>query len=84
MKKEDWSNPQHDPNNWSRIKVLYQRINDRREEADVPETQVEAARWLDINECQTRNLNLNQYLQYIKDDNVFEGKYTGPKRRRSA
>jgi hypothetical protein len=28
MKKEDWSNAQKDPNNWSHLKVLSQHIED--------------------------------------------------------
>ena len=45
MKQEDWANPKTDPNNWSRIKILYERIKDRQRETG--ESLKDAAIWLD-------------------------------------
>lgn len=74
MKKDDWANHKSDPNNWSRLKILYQRIADR--QSSTSETIEEAARWLDINERNPKKFNLNQYLQYLKEDDTFGGQYT--------
>jgi hypothetical protein len=79
MKRDDWANPKVDPNNWSRLKVLYQRIADR--QRDGGETMEQAARWLDQNERLVRQLNLNQYLQFLKEDDIFGNKYAGNKRK---
>jgi len=78
MKKDDWSDSLRDPNNWSRLKVLYQRIDDRQREADPRETMEEAAQWLDRNERMFQHLNMNQYL---KSESMFGGKYAGTKRK---
>jgi hypothetical protein len=79
MKKDDWSDSKKDPNNWSRLKVLYQRIDDRRHETDLCETMEQAAKWLDRNERMAQQLNMNQYLKYLKSENRFGGKYAGTK-----
>jgi len=79
MKQEDWSNPKTDPNNWSRIKIFYERIKDRQRESG--ETMKDAAIWLDTNERKTRQLNLNQYLQFLKSDDNFDGRYAAKKRK---
>ena len=80
MKKEDWSNAQKDPNNWSHLKVLSQHIEDMQQEAhNTHETIEEAALWLDKNECIARHLNMNQYLQFLKGNNIFSRKDAGKK-----
>jgi hypothetical protein len=81
MKKDDWFDSQRDPNNWSRLKVLYQRIDDRQQESDPRETIEEAAQWLDRNERMAQQLNMNQYLKYLRVANRFGGKYAGTKRK---
>mmetsp|Transcript_10772 Transcript_10772/g.20151 ORF Transcript_10772/g.20151 Transcript_10772/m.20151 type:complete len:159 (+) Transcript_10772:739-1215(+) len=81
MKKDDWFDSQRDPNNWSRLKVLYQRIDDRQHETDPRETMEEAAQWIDRNERMAKQLNMNQYLKYLKSENGFGGKYAGTKRK---
>jgi hypothetical protein len=60
---------------------LYQRIDDRQQETGQRETVEEAAQWLDRNERMAKQLNMNQYLKYLKSEIRFGGKYTGTKRK---
>lgn len=49
MKKDDWANVQTDPNNWSRIKILYQRVKDHQDSTGL--SIEDSAKWLDVHEC---------------------------------
>lgn len=80
MKRDDWANAQTDPNNWSRLKILYQRVNDHQDSTGLSMEQ--SAVWLDVNERRARHLNMNQYLHFLKTDPQFGMRYSGKKRKR--
>jgi hypothetical protein len=54
MKKNDWYEQKCDPNRWSQIKKVYERIqrriNEIEEDEAVHDNWVRAAKWLDTNE----------------------------------
>jgi len=80
MTMDDWADPKRDPNNWSRLRILYDRIKHHQDESG--ESAEEAAKWLDIHERQSQKLNLNKYLRVLKTNAEFGTRYIGTKRKR--
>jgi hypothetical protein len=63
---------------WVKLKRLYSRINDHKADRCY-ENITEAAKDLDVNERGL--LSLNQYSDYLRNSNVFGGKYSGKRKR---
>ena len=68
MKKDDWADGKIDPNRWSQLKKIYNRIKLRIREIGVSESDKNewkrAAIWLDANEKQEKSIP--NYIVYLR------------------
>lgn len=69
MKKIDWEDPKVDPNRWSQIKKIYNRIELRISEIGVDDKDnsewERAAQWLDTNERKT--LSITRFIIQLRN-----------------
>ena len=66
MPASRWNDPQRDRMNWSKLKLLYRRIDDcrGRQPDDTPMTRSEMAEWLDNNE--RGGMSLEKYWKWLR------------------
>ena len=69
MKKIDWEDPNFDPNRWSQIKKIYNRIELHISEIGVDDKDnsewERAAQWLDTNERKT--LSITRFIIQLRN-----------------
>ena len=69
MKGHGWEDSKNDPNRWSQIKKVYDRIKSRvveiGEDINNKDEWVRAAKWLDLNE--KKEMTMNKYVLFLRD-----------------
>ena len=80
MAASDWNNCSKDAQNWSMLKLLNTRITDEKNSRHGIITDLEAAEYLD--EHERKEMTLNEYVKFLKQDNTLGGRYVPPKKRR--
>ena len=80
MAASDWNNCSKDAQNWSMLKLLNTRITDEKNSRHGIITDLEAAEYLDKHE--RKEMTLNEYVKFLKQDNTLGGRYVPPKKRR--
>ena len=76
MKKIDWYEHKCDPNRWSQIKKVYdriqRRINEIEEDESVHDNWARAAKWLDTNE--KKKQSMVKYISFLRKTYYFKRK----------
>jgi hypothetical protein len=74
MPASRWNDPERDRMNWSKLKLLYRRIDDwrGRQPDDVPLTRSEMAEWLDNNE--RRGMSVEKYWKWLRVQRKYQPK----------
>jgi hypothetical protein len=69
MKGHEWEDSKNDPNRWSQIKKVYDRIKSRvveiGEDINNKDEWVRAAKWLDLNE--KKEMTMNKYVLFLRE-----------------
>lgn len=74
MPANRWNDAQRDRMNWSKLKLLYKRIDDcrGRQPDNMPMTRMEMAEWLDKNE--RGNMSLEKYWKWLRMQREYQPK----------